>query len=100
MNVEKFVPYIIKKNGYDRQLQKATEELAELAVEIMKYIPDRSAERRENIAEETADVYLMLKQIKQMIDIDDLEIEIRMQGKVNAYFEKEEERAKSKTEEV
>jgi NTP pyrophosphatase (non-canonical NTP hydrolase) len=87
MNSDKFVPYILGKNGNRYQAIKACEELSELAYVLARYSMGECD--REHIAEETADVILMCRQICAMFNIDDLEIEQRIQYKIDRYFERE-----------
>ena len=87
MNSENFIPYILGKNGSRYQATKACEELSELTYVLARYVNGDCD--REHIAEETADVILMCKQICAMFNIDDLEIEQRIQYKIDRYFERE-----------
>ena len=87
MNSDKFIPYILGKNGNRYQATKACEELSELGCCMARYANGDCD--REHIAEETADVILMCRQICAMFNIDDLEIEQRIQYKIDRYFERE-----------
>ena len=58
----------IKTYGVDMQLTVTIEELSELIKEICKY--ERGAHNRDNIIEEMADCYIMLKQLEIIFDID------------------------------
>ena len=84
MNSDKFVPYILGKNGYQNQAIKACEELSELTYVLARFAMGDCD--RDHIAEETADVILMCRQICAMFDISDLEIEQRIQGKIDRYL--------------
>jgi len=67
MNVQINTPLlerIIAKNGGDKQLDIAVEELSELTKEIIKF--KRGKGDPINIAEEIADVLIMIEQIKQI----------------------------------
>jgi len=67
---------IIKYFGINEQLVKLHEEVGELTVECIK-------DDYFNIVEELADVTTLLKQIQYFFEIDDQEIEIMMNDKVN-----------------
>lgn len=54
----------IKKYGVDAQLKMAIEEMSELTKEICKNF--RGKENKEQIAEEIADVEIMIEQLKIM----------------------------------
>ena len=56
-----------KVYGIDAQVTKAVEELAELQKELCKFLLDDS--NIKNIAEETADVKIMIDQIELMLEI-------------------------------
>ena len=86
MNSDKFVQYIIGKNGFQKQCIKACEELSELIYVLSRYAMGDID--RDHIAEETADVVLMCREICTMFDISELEIEQRIQGKIDRYFER------------
>lgn len=85
MSTKEFIPYIIKREGNQKQIIKAIEELSELAVELAKAARDLSLADREHIAEETADCYLMLDQVCEIYNISLLEVEQRKQGKVDRF---------------
>lgn len=68
---------IINHYGNDHQRMKAVEELTELAAAVA-----RGADRS-NIAEEIADVTIMLEQIMQIFDIVQEEIEVIIDYKIN-----------------
>ena len=58
----------IEKYGQDHQMVVAIEELSELQKELCKYLRyGLDAQRVENIAEEIADVEIMLEQVKIML---------------------------------
>lgn len=88
MTVERFCDYILNKNGRNQML-KAAEEHEEVAHALIRWYlaQDDQSEAVENIAEEVADACLMIRQIRQYFDIGDLEIEQRMQKKIDRYFE-------------
>lgn len=58
--------------GKDMQLTVAVEELSELIKEICK--SKRGSDNRDNIVEEIADCYIMLKQLEIIFDIEYPEI--------------------------
>lgn len=60
----------IEKFGKEKQRLIAIEELSELQKAIIKGIRVPCRENTINIAEETADVYIMLKQIEMMYEIE------------------------------
>lgn len=60
----------IAKFGKEKQRLIAIEELSELQKAVIKDIRVPCRENRINIAEETADVYIMLKQIEIMYEIE------------------------------
>jgi hypothetical protein len=57
-------------NGFGCRTQaiKATEELAELSIELARYALDDTRYSREKVLEEIADVEIMLKQLKIIFD--------------------------------
>ena len=69
---EKEVEEILKKaiNSYGEKAQiiKTIEELNELSVELAKFL--NGEEKINSIAEEAADVYIMLAQLRIMLNID------------------------------
>lgn len=73
----------IAKLGEENQMRQTQEELAELIVAINKYeraikndgCPSRIAYTRKEIIEEMTDVLIMLDAVKNMLDIQDEEIE-------------------------
>lgn len=54
---------IAKHYGFNHQMEKLGEELAELQVEVMRYITDHNADR-DKLANEIADVEIMIEQVK------------------------------------
>lgn len=85
MTAKQFINYILRANGVVRQCIKAIEELAELIHVLSRYAFDGELDR-ENLGEELADVVLMLRELSEAFDISDLEIEQRIQGKINRYL--------------
>lgn len=84
MTAKQFTKYILHKNGNCRQCIKAIEEMAELIHVLSRFAFDGELDR-ENLGEELADVHLMLMELAEAFDISDLEIEQRMQTKVDRY---------------
>lgn len=71
----------IKTYGVDMQLTVAIEELSELIKEICKL--KRGADNRDNIIEEMADCYIMLKQLEIIFDIDYRDIVMIRNNKIH-----------------
>ena len=84
MTKKQFVKYILHKNGLLKQCIKAIEEMTELIHVLARYIFNGELDR-ENLGEEFSDVHLVLDELAEGFDISDLEIEQRIQGKVNRY---------------
>ena len=84
MTVEKFVKYIMDKNGKNYQFTIAMEEMSELIKELSKNI--RGENNRSEIAEEAADVFMCLKEIFCFFDIDELEIQQILHQKIEKYY--------------
>ena len=92
MTVEKFVKYIMDKNGKNYQFTIAMEEMSELIKELSKNI--RGENNRNEIAEEAADVFMCLKEIVCFFDIDELEIQQILHQKIEKYYKVDPEGAK------
>ena len=92
MTVEKFVKYIMDKNGKNYQFTIAMEEMSELIKELSKNI--RGENNRNEIAEEAADVFMCLKEIFCFFDIDELEIHQILHQKIEKYYKVDPESAK------
>lgn len=92
MTVEKFVIYIMDKNGKNYQFTIAMEEMSELIKELSKNI--RGENNRNEIAEEAADVFMCLKEIFCFFDIDELEIQQILHKKIEKYYKVDPEGAK------
>ena len=92
MTVEKFVKYIMDKNGKNYQFTIAMEEMSELIKELSKNI--RGENNRNEIAEEAADVFMCLKEIFCFFDIDELEIKQILHQKIEKYYKVDPEGAK------
>ena len=92
MTVEKFVKYIMDKNGKNYQFTIAMEEMSELIKELSKNI--RGEKKRNEIAEEAADVFMCLKEIFCFFDIDELEIQQILHQKIEKYYKVDPEGAK------
>lgn len=70
----------IQTYGKDMQLTVAVEELSELIKEICKN--KRGRDNIDNIIEEVADCYIMLKQIEIIFDIDHNDVVMMMKNKI------------------
>ena len=92
MTVEKFVKYIMDKNGKNYQFTIAMEEMSELIKELSKNI--RGENNRNEIAEEASDVLMCLKEIFCFFDIDELEIQQILHQKIEKYYKVDPEGAK------
>ena len=92
MTVEKFVKYIMDKNGKNYQFTIAMEEMSELIKELSKNI--RGENNRNEIAEEGADVFMCLKEMFGCVDIDELEIQQILHQKIEKYYKVDPEGAK------
>lgn len=66
--IEEILKKAINRYGEEAQIIKTIEELNELSVELAKFL--NGEEKVGLIAEETADVYIMLAQLRIMLDID------------------------------
>lgn len=77
--------------GADMQLNVAIEELSELIKEICK--SKRGNDNRENIIEEMADCYIMLKQLEYIFDIDYNDIIAIRSNKIDRLAKRLEERS-------
>ena len=78
-NLKAILQNAIDTYGKDAQLWMVIEEMSELAKEICKY--QRGRDNREQIADEVADVTIMLEQVKMMFGISDA-VERRIVAKV------------------
>ena len=61
--------FVLKKNGVEKQLMVCIEELAELTKELCKIF--RGQENILSIAEEVADVEIMVEQTKRLLFIEE-----------------------------
>ena len=84
MTVEKFVKYIMDKNGKNYQFTIAMEEMSELIKELSKNI--RGEKNRAEIVEEASDVFMCLKEIFYFFDIDELEVQKVLHQKIEKYY--------------
>ena len=80
----------IAKYGKDAQMKMVLEEMSELQKEICKLW--RGKDNRDAIAEEVADVEIMLDQLKLMLDIP-YQVEQHRQNKLQRLQERLEEKA-------
>lgn len=70
--LNEFLRYVIDRFTPAHQLDIAIEEMSELTKEICKY--KRGFDNRENIIEEMADVFIMLRQLKLIFNVTDKEL--------------------------
>lgn len=74
INTEK-IDEIIKHYGKQHQLYKAAEELSELQTVVIQDANENGKVAINQIAEEIADVYVMLKQLEMIYLLDDRDIQ-------------------------
>lgn len=79
---------IIGFHGYQHQLYKSVEELAELGVLIIQDANVRGKVKTEEVLEEIADVYIMLSQLKVIYNLSDRDIEMAIDYKIDRTFER------------
>lgn len=77
---------ILQASNYNVQKVIAIEELSELQKEITKDL--RGKGNKEHIAEEIADVYIMLSQLTMMYDIDNISINVIIDSKIERTMER------------
>lgn len=80
-DIQNFVDIVISKYGTEHQVTVAIEELSELQKELCKFI--RKSGNLSNIAEEIADVQLMLWQMQTVFDVRQEEVERRVKYKID-----------------
>lgn len=80
-DIQNFVDIVISKYGTEHQVTVAIEELSELQKELCKFI--RKSGNLSNIAEEIADVQLMLWQMQTVFDVRQEEVERRVRYKID-----------------
>lgn len=80
-DVQNFIDIVISKYGTENQVTVAIEELSELQKELCKFI--RKSGNLSNIAEEIADVQLMLWQMQTVFDVRQEEVERRVKYKID-----------------
>lgn len=66
--------------GNHAQIDMTVEEMSELTKELLKN--RRGKENRSQIADEMADVYIMLEQLKFIFDIDETELKVNAEFKI------------------
>ncbi len=66
--------------GNNPQVDMALEEMSELTKELLKN--RRGKENRSLIANEMADVYIMLEQLKFIFGIDETELKVNVESKI------------------
>ena len=93
---------IIEEFGYEPQYNMLCEECAELTKAMLKYIrhakfskTDESEGDKTNIADEIADVSIMLSQVKQMLDLES-QVEERIKFKIDRLITRLDEHDKIK----
>lgn len=79
---------IIGFHGFQHQLYKSVEELCELGVLIIQDANVRGKVKTEEVLEEMADVYIMLKQLAVIYNLSDKEIEKAIDYKIDRTFER------------
>jgi NTP pyrophosphatase (non-canonical NTP hydrolase) len=79
--IQTFIDIVISKYGTNHQVTVAIEELSELQKELCKFI--RKSGNLSNIAEEIADVQLMLWQMQTVFDVRQEEVERRVKYKID-----------------
>lgn len=80
-DVQNFIDIVISKYGIEHQVIVAIEELSELQKELCKFI--RKSGNLSNIAEEIADVQLMLWQMQTVFDVRQEEVDRRVKYKID-----------------
>lgn len=80
---------IIKKHGISNQLKKLSEEVFELQEAIIQYEEPRRYRDTFHIAEEFADVMVVLNQIKEVYKLDENEIKDIMKLKIDRQCERD-----------
>lgn len=79
--IQTFIDIVISKYGTNHQVTVAIEELSELQKELCKFI--RKSGNLSNIAEEIADVQLVLWQMQTVFDVRQEEVERRVKYKID-----------------
>lgn len=72
--------------GHDPQIDMAIEEMSELTKVLIKN--RRGKENRSQIADEMADVYIMLEQLKFIFGIDETELKVNAEFKLRRLRER------------
>lgn len=81
---------VIDRNGHKMQTVIAIEEMSELTKELTKSI--RGEDRHKEILEETADVMICIRQIKEMYNLKDEELQNMINRKLDRLRERLEEK--------
>ena len=81
---------VIDRNGHKMQTVIAIEEMSELTKELTKSI--RGEDRHEEILEETADVMICIRQIQEMYNLKDEELQNMINRKLDRLRERLEEK--------
>lgn len=86
MNLQ--VALISQHYGLENQIIQTSEEVGELLQAMSKYKRDPSEIHQNAIATEVADVYIMLKQIVQLVGLSDEKIHSLIETKLNRQLER------------
>ena len=78
---------ILEYYGDEHQKLKAAEELSELETVLLQNI-NKGVYCKEQIAEEIADVYIMLKQLTLIYGIEDYKLSVMVDFKLNRQLER------------
>ena len=84
--LNEFLKKVIDHYTPAHQLDIAIEEMSELTKEICKY--KRGFDNRENVIEEMADVYIMLRQLRLIFNVTDKELHNAEVVKINRLKER------------
>lgn len=86
-NMEKInsnlIKKIVKRNNYNYNLIKASEELTELSLALQQHLTKKHSNSKTNIIEEIGDVKIRIKMLEEIFDKD--KIKRRVQFKLNKY---------------
>ena len=91
---DEVLKYIVEHYGEHNQFSQAQEECAELIVAVSKYNRDPSIFTRNSIVEEIADVEIMIRQLKMILNISPVEIASMINKKLTRQVERIESQKK------
>lgn len=74
---------IAERYGFENQFGQTAEELCELITALHKYKRSPCSDNLCNVAEEIADVFIMIYQIQYLLNIEDSDIQERISYKLN-----------------